>query len=250
MVEQVCAKLKREYFRVNITRQTEEDDLLGGFRLINGETVWQDGPVIAAMKRGAVLLVDEIDLGGPNIMCLQSVLEGKGVFLKKINQFVAPAPGFNVIATANTKGKGSDDGRFAGTNILNEAFLDRFEATLEQDYPSRSVEKKIILKNMDTFGRRDEDFADNLVKWAEIIRKTFAEGGVDEIISTRRLKGICQSFAIFGDKMKSIDMAISRFDDDTKESFLNLYTKVDGDVGNAPAATSDEDAGNDNSCPF
>ncbi len=250
MVEQVCAKLKREYFRVNITRQTEEDDLLGGFRLINGETVWQDGPVIAAMKRGAVLLVDEIDLGGPNIMCLQSVLEGKGVFLKKINQFVAPAPGFNVIATANTKGKGSDDGRFAGTNILNEAFLDRFEATLEQDYPSRSVEKKIILKNMDTFGRRDEDFADNLVKWAEIIRKTFAEGGVDEIISTRRLKGICQSFAIFGDKMKSIDMAISRFDDDTKESFLNLYTKVDGDVGNAPAAASDEDAGNDNSCPF
>ena len=252
MVEQVCAKLKREFFRVNITRQTEEDDLLGGFRLIGGETVWQDGPVVAAMKRGAILLVDEIDLGGPNIMCLQPVLEGKGVFLKKINQWVAPAAGFNVIATANTKGKGSDDGRFVGTNVLNEAFLDRFEATLEQDYPSRSVEKKIILKNMDAYGRRDDDFADNLVKWAEIIRKTFAEGGVDEIISTRRLKGICQSFSIFGDKMKSISLAISRFDDDTKESFLNLYTKVDGDV-DVPEAAEGDDAvvsSPDNKCPF
>ena len=251
MVEQVCAKLKREYFRVNITRQTEEDDLLGGFRLIGGETVWQDGPVVAAMKRGAVLLVDEIDLGGPNIMCLQSILEGKGVFLKKINQFVAPMPGFNVIATANTKGKGSEDGRFVGTNVLNEAFLDRFEATLEQDYPSRSVEKKIILKNMDAFGARDEVFADNLTKWAEIIRKTFAEGGVDEIISTRRLKGICQSFAIFNDRMKSIDMAISRFDDDTKESFLNLYTKVDGEVEVASDVSSESTVvDGDNECPF
>jgi MoxR-like ATPase len=251
LVEQVCAKLKREYFRVNITRQTEEDDLLGGFRLIDGNTVWQDGPVVAAMKRGAVLLVDEIDLGGPNVMCLQSILEGKGVFLKKINQFVSPAAGFNVVATANTKGKGSEDGRFAGTNILNEAFLDRFEATLEQDYPSRAVEKKIIIKNMDVYGRRDDEFADCLTKWAEIIRKTFHEGGVDEIISTRRLKGICQSFAIFGDKMKSIGLAISRFDDDTKESFLNLYTKVDGDIETGEDDSAEETvAASDNSCPF
>lgn len=250
MVEQVCAKLKRDFFRVNITRQTEEDDLLGGFRLVDGNTVWQDGPVVAAMKRGGILLLDEIDLGGPNIMCLQPILEGKGVFLKKINTFVSPAPGFNVIATANTKGKGSEDGRFVGTSVMNEAFLDRWEATLEQDYPSRSVEKKIILKNMDVYGRRDDDFADNLVKWAEIIRKTYEEGGVDEIISTRRLKGICMSYSIFGDRMKSIGLSISRFDDDTKESFLNLYTKVDGDVEIADAGDDEDSGTKDNVCPF
>jgi MoxR-like ATPase len=250
MVEQVCAKLKRDFFRVNITRQTEEDDLLGGFRLVDGNTVWQDGPVVAAMKRGGILLLDEIDLGGPNIMCLQPILEGKGVFLKKINTFVAPAPGFNVVATANTKGKGSEDGRFVGTTVMNEAFLDRFEATIEQDYPSRSVEKKIILKNMDVYGRRDDDFADNLVKWAEIIRKTYEEGGVDEIISTRRLKGICMSFAIFGDRMKSIGLSISRFDDDTKDSFLNLYSKVDGDVEIADAGDVEGSGTKDNVCPF
>jgi len=230
MIEQVCAKLKRECFRVNITKQTDEDDLLGGFRLIDGNTVWQDGPVVSAMRQGGVLLLDEIDLASFNIMCLQPVLEGKGVYLKKINEWVTPAPGFTVLATANTKGKGSDDGRFIGTGVMNEAFLDRFPITLEQEYASRSIEKKILKKAMTAVGVDDADFADHLVKWAEIIRKSFAEGAIDEIISTRRLVDITKAYAIFDDKMTAINMAISRFDDDTKEGFLNLYTKVDADA--------------------
>ena len=230
MIEQVCAKQRRECYRVNITRQTDEDDLLGGFRLINGNTVWQDGPVVQAMRNGGVLLLDEIDLASFNIMCLQPVLEGKGVFLKKINEWVTPAPGFTVFATANTKGKGSDDGRFIGTNVLNEAFLDRFPVTLEQEYASRAVEKKIVKKAMESVSVSDDDFADHLVKWAEIIRKSFAEGAIDEIISTRRLVDVVKAYSIFNDKMTAIDMAISRFDDDTKEGFLNLYTKVDADA--------------------
>ena len=231
MVEQVCAKQKREYFRVNITCQTDEDDLLGGFRLLDGETVWQDGPVIAAMKRGGVLLLDEIDLGRHAIMCLQPVLEGKGIFLKKINQFVKPAEGFTVLATGNTKGKGSDDGRFAGTQVMNEAFLDRFPVTVEQEYPSVSIEKKIILKKMATLGTTDKDFAENLVKWSDIIRKSYYQGAVDELITTRRLINACTAFHIFSDRVKAVEMAVARFDDDTKESFLNLYTKVDADAG-------------------
>ena len=226
MVEQVCAKLRRECYRVNITAQTDEDDLLGGFRLINGNTVWQDGPVVSAMKSGGVLLLDEIDLGGRNLMCLQSVLEGKGIFLKKIGQWVKPADGFTVFATANTKGKGSDDGRFVGTGVMNEAMLDRFPITLEQPYPTRSTEKKILTKA----GCDDADFADHLTKWAEIIRKSFYEGAVDEIISTRRLVDIVDAWDIFGDKSKAIALCLARFDEDTKEAFLNLYTKVDADV--------------------
>ncbi len=226
MVEQVCAKLRRECYRVNITAQTDEDDLLGGFRLINGNTVWQDGPVVSAMKNGGVLLLDEIDLGGRNLMCLQSVLEGKGIFLKKIGQWVKPADGFTVFATANTKGKGSDDGRFVGTGVMNEAMLDRFPITLEQPYPTRSTEKKILTKA----GCDDADFADHLTKWAEIIRKSFYEGAVDEIISTRRLVDIVDAWDIFGDKSKAIALCLARFDEDTKEAFLNLYSKVDADV--------------------
>ena len=226
MVEQVCAKLRRECYRVNITAQTDEDDLLGGFRLINGNTVWQDGPVVSAMKSGGVLLLDEIDLGGRNLMCLQSVLEGKGIFLKKIGQWVKPADGFTVFATANTKGKGSDDGRFVGTGVMNEAMLDRFPITLEQPYPTRSTEKKILTKA----GCDDADFADHLTKWAEIIRKSFYEGAVDEIISTRRLVDIVDAWDIFGDKSKAIALCLARFDEDTKDAFLNLYTKVDADV--------------------
>tara|TARA_Y100001963_G_scaffold159831_1_gene265550 strand:+ start:4257 stop:5648 length:1392 start_codon:yes stop_codon:yes gene_type:complete len=240
MVEQVCARQKREYFRVNITCQTDEDDLLGGFRLVDGETVWQDGPVIAAMKRGGVLLLDEIDLGRHAIMCLQPVLEGKGVFLKKINQFVKPAAGFTVIATGNTKGKGSEDGRFAGTNILNEAFLDRFPVTVEQDYPSVSIEKKIITKKMNSLGTVDADFAENLVKWSDIIRKSFHQGAVDELITTRRLINACTAFHIFGDRVKAVEMAVARFDDDTKESFMNLYTKVDADAGQTVEEAAEE----------
>ena len=221
-VEQACAAAKRELIRVNITIETDEDDLIGGFRLVNGDTVWHNGPVIEALERGAVLLLDEIDLASNKILCLQSVLEGKGVFLKKIGKYVKPAQGFNVIATANTKGKGSDDGRFVGTNILNEAFLERFPVTFEQDYPAATVETK-ILQNVGA----DADFAENLVKWAGAIRKTFFDGGVDEVITTRRLVHIVQAYQIFGDRLDAITKCVNRFDDDTKQSFLDLYTKVD-----------------------
>ena len=230
MIEQIHANLKKDLIRVNITIETDEDDLLGGFRLVNGETKFVPGPVIEAMERGCTLLLDECDLGSNKLMCLQPVLEGKGVYLKKVNKWVTPKEGFNVMATANTKGKGSDDGRFIGTNILNEAFLERFAVTIEQPYPSSAVEKKIVLGSMDKYGKKDEKFAENLTLWAEVIRKTFYDGGVDEIISTRRLDHIVKAFSIFGDKMKSIELCVSRFDDDTKESFMDLYTKIDAGV--------------------
>ena len=230
MVEQVCAKLNKELIRVNITIEIDEDDLLGGFRLVNGETKFMPGPVIEAMERGCTLLLDECDLGSNKLLCLQPVLEGKGVYLKKINKWVTPKDGFNVIATANTKGKGSDDGRFIGTNILNEAFLERFAVTMEQPYASATTEKKIVLGSMKKYGAVDEEFATNLVTWAEVIRKTFFDGGVDEVISTRRLDHIVKAFAIFGDKMQSIELCVARFDEDTKASFLDLYTKIDAGV--------------------
>jgi len=231
MVEQACAKAKREFFRVNITVETDEDDLLGHYALIDGNTVWQDGPVVKAMERGAILLLDEIDLASSKIMCLQPVLEGKGVFLKKVNRFVSPSIGFNVLATANTKGKGSEDGRFIGTNILNEAFLERFPITVEQEYPSMSVERKILDKVFASLDITEYgDFAEKLVTWADIIRKTFYEGGIDEIIATRRLVHIVNAYAIFGDRKKAIEMCIARFDDDTKTSFLDLYSKCDSEV--------------------
>jgi len=230
MVEQACAKAKREFYRVNITVETDEDDLLGHYALIDGNTVWQDGPVVKAMERGAILLLDEIDLASSKIMCLQPVLEGKGVYLKKVNRFVSPSVGFNVLATANTKGKGSEDGRFIGTNILNEAFLERFPITVEQEYPSMSVERKILDKVFASLDIEAGDFAEKLVTWADIIRKTFYEGGIDEIIATRRLVHIVNAYAIFGDRKKAIEMCIARFDDDTKTSFLDLYSKCDSEV--------------------
>ena len=229
-VSQACAAANRECIRVNITIETDEDDLLGGYRLQDGQTVWQDGPVIEAMKRGALLLLDEIDLASNKIMCLQPILEGNGVFLKKINQFVKPAKGFNVIATANTKGQGSDDGKFIGTNILNEAFLERFPITIKQAYPTNKIETKILLNVMSDKGLTkdvDSEFATSLVTWADIIRKTYYEGGVDELISTRRLVHIVEAFSIFKNKMKAIEMCTNRFDLDTKTSFLDLYTKID-----------------------
>ena len=230
MVEQIHASLKKELIRVNITIETDEDDLLGGFRLVNGETKFVPGPVVEAMERGCTLLLDECDLGSNKLLALQPVLEGKGVYLKKVNKWITPKEGFNVIATANTKGKGSEDGRFIGTNILNEAFLERFAVTIEQPYPSNAVEKKIVLGSMKKYGSVDENFADNLVTWTDVIRKTFYDGGVDELISTRRLDHIAKAFAIFGDKMKSIELCVARFDDDTKESFMDLYTKIDAGV--------------------
>ena len=228
-VEQSCAQLGRELIRVNITIETDEDDLIGGFRLVNGETAWHNGPVVEALERGAILLLDEIDLASNKILCLQSILEGKGVFLKKIGRFVKPAPGFNVIATANTKGKGSDDGRFIGTNVLNEAFLERFPVTFEQEYPSVANEIKILDKVAQTLGVTDGEFCKRLADWADIIRKTFYDGGIEEVISTRRLVHIIRAYSIFGDKAKAIQVCVNRFDDETKQSFLELYDKVDAD---------------------
>ncbi len=225
-IEQTCAQLGRELIRVNITIETDEDDLIGGFRLVDGNTVWHNGPVIEALKRGAVLLLDEIDLASNKILCLQSILEGKGVFLKKIGQWVTPASGFNVIATANTKGKGSDDGRFIGTNVLNEAFLERFPVTFEQEYPTPVTETKILNNYCSELDCCNEKFINALVVWAEIIRKTFNEGGVDEVISTRRLVHIIRAYSIFGNEVKAINVCLNRFDEDTKKSFLDLYDKI------------------------
>ena len=230
MIEQLHAEAKKELIRVNITIETDEDDLLGGFRLVNGETKFVPGPVIEAMERGCTLLLDECDLGSNKLLALQPVLEGNGVYLKKVNRWVKPKDGFNIFATANTKGKGSEDGRFIGTNILNEAFLERFAITIEQPYPTAAIEKKIVLGSMKKYGSVDEEFATNLVTWAEVIRKTFYDGGVDEVISTRRLDHIVKAFTIFTDKMQAIELCVARFDEDTKESFLDLYTKIDAGV--------------------
>ena len=238
-VTQACAELKKELIRVNITIETDEDDLLGGYRLKDGQTVWQNGPVIEAMERGALLLLDEVDLASNKIMCLQPILEGSGVFVKKINKFVKPKDGFNVIATANTKGQGSEDGKFIGTNVLNEAFLERFPITFEQSYPTLKIEKKILTNTLNAAGKKDDDFIDKLTTWADVIRKTYFDGGVDEIISTRRLVHITQAFAIFDNKMKAIQMCTNRFDDDTKNSFVELYTKVDAGA-NAESIMEDQ----------
>jgi hypothetical protein len=229
-VEQACAQLGRELIRVNITVETDEDDLIGGFRLVNGETVWHNGPVIEALQRGAILLLDEIDLASNKILCLQSILEGKGVFLKKIGQFVKPSAGFNVIATANTKGKGSDDGRFVGTNVLNEAFLERFCVTFEQPYPSTAIEVRILQGIAKSLNLTEvDDFCKRLADWGDVIRKTFYDGGIDEIISTRRLVHIIRAYSIFGDKAKAIQVCVNRFDEETKTAFLELYDKIDAD---------------------
>ena len=246
MIEQACAKAKRECFRVNITTETDEDDLLGGFRLVEGETKFVYGPVVEAMKRGAVLLLDEIDLASSKIMCLQPVLEGKGVFVKKIGEWITPANGFTIVATANTKGKGDSDGRFVGTNVMNEAFLDRFDWTMEQDYASRATEKKILIKKMEKFGEVDADFAEHLTGWAEITRKAFNEGAIDEIITTRRLENICKAFSIFKDRATAIDLALARFDAETQSAFRNLYDKVDESMSSSPEGGEEADS----SVPF
>ena len=237
-VEQACAQTGRELIRVNITIETDEDDLIGGFRLVDGATVWHNGPVIEALERGAILLLDEIDLASNKILCLQSVLEGKGVFLKKIGKFVKPSSGFNVFATANTKGKGSEDGRFIGTNVLNEAFLERFPVTFEQSYPAPAVEQKILEGISLDLGLEDRDFCKRLVDWGDVIRKTFYDGGIEEIISTRRLVHIIRAYSIFGDKAKAIQVCVNRFDDETKQAFLELYDKIDADfvMPSAPEA--------------
>lgn len=227
MVEQACAQAQRKYVRVNITEETDEDDLIGGFRLVNGETVWCDGPIPQAMKQGAICLIDEIDRGSNKLMCLQAVLEGKPLYIKKTGAVIHPQTGFNILATANTKGRGSEDGRFTGARILDEAFLERFVATMDQPYPTTAVEKKIILNAMEASGKLDGEFADNLVTWSDIIRTTYKDGGVDDLISTRRLVHIARTYGIFGDRSKAIDLCISRFDEDTRVAFLDLYSKVD-----------------------
>lgn len=228
MIEQAAATAGRECIRVNITRETDEDDLIGGFRLVDGETVWSDGPVIVAMKRGALLLLDEVDLGDAKLMCLQPILEGKPFFIKKIKSRVIPKTGFNVFATANTKGRGSDDGKFIGTNIMNEAFLERFSITFEQEYPAESIEM-VILTNI--LGKNYSKFIAALVNWAGVIRKSFTEGASNEIISTRRLVHICEAYLIFGDnKMKAITTCLNRFDASTRDDFIKTYKKIDIDA--------------------
>ena len=253
MIEQVHAEIKKEFFRVNITIETDEDDMIGHYALVDGRTVWQDGPVTMAMERGATLLLDEVDLASNKIMCLQPVLEGNPLLIKKEGRIVRPAPGFTVMATANTKGKGSEDGRFIGTNILNEAFLERFPVTVEQEYPSVSVEKKIVIKLMENLGCVDEEYAGKLVDWADLIRKTFYDGGVDEIIATRRLVHIVHAFAIFKDRMKAIAMCVARFDDQTKEVFMDLYSKLDEKVSveeNSEPKKSEWEAGKTEEIPW
>ena len=254
MIEQAAAKAARELFRINITIETDEDDLLGGFRLVNGETVWFDGPVVEAMRKGAVLLLDEVDLASTKIMCLQPILEGKGVFLKKINEFVDCASGFNIVATANTKGKGDETGNFIGAGVMNEAFLERFPITVEQEYPTNAVEKKILGKVFDKLNLSDNEFIDKLVSWADIIRKTYMEGAIDELITTRRLVHISNAYAIFNmDRMKAITMCVNRFDDETKTAMTDLYTKVDAEavVPVAPnTETETTESDNDDDCPF
>lgn len=243
MVEQACAALGREYLRVNISPETCEDDLIGGFRLIDGETRWYDGPVIQAMKSGAVLCLDEIDRGSNKLMCLQAILEGKPYLIKKTGEYVEPAAGFNIVATANTKGKGDETGRFMAATILDDAFLERFPITVEQEYPDVKVETKILTRVFDSLGLTDKEFATNLVKWADIIRKTFTEGAIDEVIATRRLVHIAKAFQIFGDRMAAIQYCINRFDAETKTAFLDLYTKIDAaeTAPVAPAATQNEE---------
>ena len=248
MVEQVCAKLKRECIRVNVSIETDEDDLVGGSTLIDGNVTFREGPVITAMKRGAVLLIDEIDRGSNKLMCIQGILEGKSYFNKKNGEVIYPAEGFNVIATANTKGRGTDDGKYIAAQILDEAFLERFPITVEQEYPSTSIERKIIINNMETSICVDEEFADKLVAWAEIIRKTYMEDAIDELISTRRLVHIVKAFSVFKDRSKAINLCINRFDDDTKNAFMDLYSKIDSPPMEEPVnsvqenkVTEDED---------
>jgi len=230
MVEQVCANLKREAIRVNISIETDEDDLIGGNTLVDGNVVYREGPVLTAMKRGAILILDEIDRGSNKMMCLQAILEGKPYFNKKTGETVAPAPGFNIVATANTKGRGSDDGKFISANILDEAFLERFAITVEQEYPTMATEKKIVVKKMAKANIEDDEFATHLVTWSDVIRKTYYDGAIDELISTRRLEHIVNAFAVFGDKQKAVQLCVNRFDEDTKEAFIDLYSKVDPTV--------------------
>ena len=237
MVEQVCANLKREAIRVNISIETDEDDLIGGNTLVDGNVVYREGPVLTAMKRGAVLILDEVDRGSNKLMCLQAILEGKPYFNKKTGDTITPAPGFNLVATANTKGRGSDDGKFISANILDEAFLERFAITVEQEYPTMATEKKIVMKKMERVNILDEDFATHLVTWSDVIRKTYYEGAIDELISTRRLEHIVNAYAVFKDKTKAVQLCVNRFDDDTKEAFIDLYAKVDPSVELAEGVT-------------
>lgn len=240
MIEQICAQLNRDLIRVNITKRTDETDLIGSYELIDGSTVRREGPVITAMRRGAVLLLDETDLGTEDLLCLQPILEGKPYLDKKTGEVVPPAPGFTVVATANTKGKGSEDGRFIGTNVLNEAFLERFAITVEQEYPSAATERKILEKNFTELNIKDDVFIERLITWAEVIRKSFSDGACDEVISTRRLVHIAKAFSIFNNRLKAIEMCLNRFDTDTKTSFLDLYTKVDAEATAAPVNTVNE----------
>ena len=250
MILQAAANAKRTCFRVNITRQTDESDLIGGFRLVNGDTVWVDGAAVLAAKEGAILLLDEIDLGGPALMCLQPLLEGNAIYVKKTGEWVTPKAGFTVVATANTKGKGDETGSFAHTGIMNEAMLDRFPVTLEQPYATEAKEKDILSKKASKFGLDAEaisDYIQSLVTWASNIRKSYEVGASTDIITTRRLESILKAFAIFGKEMKAVEMGISRFDEQTKADFLKLFEKISGE--SATTETQEQET-SDVNCPF
>lgn len=256
--QQACADLKREYYEVQITTETTEDDLLGGFRLVNGETKFIYGPVTLAMMRGGFLVLDEIDQATSKVMCLQQVLNGKPVFLKKINQWVKPAEGFNVGATANTKGNGDDTGRFVGANPLNVAFRDRLSGMcFVADYPTPAVEKKILNKAMAVAGVDDAEFAALLVDWAGMIRKTNREGGLDETMTTRRLVQIAQNLSILGERTLAVELGINIYDEITREAMLSLFQKIDpanapkdDTLGKAPAAATASTSVPSTKCPF
>jgi MoxR-like ATPase len=243
-IMQACAKLKRKLLRINVTEETDELDLLGGTELVNGSTVYREGAVILAMREGAVLLIDEGDLNNTKILCLMPILEGKPYLNKKTGEIIHPTEGFNIFITGNTKGQGSEDGRFIGTKVMNEAFLERFAITMEQEYPSMVIEKKIVIKNMEKENCLDEEFATRLVEWSDNIRKAFKEGACDNLITTRRLTHIVKTYAIFNDRMKSLTLALNRFDQETKTSFLDLYTKVDASVNPKPEVAAETPAEN------
>jgi MoxR-like ATPase len=250
MVEQVCSKLKRECVRVNVSIETDEDDLVGGSTLIDGNVTFREGPVILAMRRGAVLLIDEIDRGSNKLMCIQGILEGKPYFNKKNGDVIYPAPGFTVVATANTKGQGSDSGKYIAAQILDEAFLERFPITVEQEYPNSKIEYKIVINNMKELDCEDDDFANKLVTWAEVIRKTYLEDAIDELISTRRLVHIVKAFSMFKNRQKAIELCINRFDDDTKNAFLDLYKKMEEPKEEVVAPTPQSPSHEDDEIPF
>ena len=228
MIEQACAKLGRAMIRVQITRETKEDQLVGSKSLVNGNIVYEDGPIVWAAENGACINLSEISAGDANeLLCLQHVLEGDAFFVKSANKWVTPKAGFCVIATDNTKGMGSDSGKFVGTNILNSAFLERFKMTMEQQYPPVKIEREILAKEMLRHKSEvDTKFIEELSDWVAVIRKTYMDEGIDEQITTRRACHIVDVHCNFFPVDKAIQLCTARFDDTTQAAFLTLWEKM------------------------